>query len=263
MKSQVLILLFAALCSLSTTSRAQETIHITNGEWEPFLSEYSYQYGLNSHIVTEAFKQEGILVKWGFFSWSRAYQIAKEGIEWEASCCWRSSEEIAKDFLVSGIVSKTSYVFFHLKSMEFDWQNLSDLKDLTIGTTIEYNYGKPFMEAIADKKITVQYVPTDDQNYKKLLRERIHIFPNDLIVGYAQIRNSVSADDVSLFTHHPKEFEINTLQLLISKNSEKGQYLLDKFDSGLKKLKETGLLSTMYKDLRDGKYDKQDVKWQE
>jgi hypothetical protein len=82
-------------------------------------------------------------------------------------------------------------------------------------------------------------------------------------VGYAQIRNSVSADDVSLFTHHPKEFEINTLQLLISKNSEKGQYLLDKFDSGLKKLKEAGLLSTMYKDLRDGKYDKQEVKWQE
>ena len=116
MKYQILILISATLCFLSNSARAQETIYITNGEWEPYLSEYSYHYGLNSHIVSEAFKQEGILVEWGFFPWSRAYQMAKEGGDWEASCCWRTSEKIQKDFLVSTVVSKTSYVFFTLKA---------------------------------------------------------------------------------------------------------------------------------------------------
>lgn len=34
-----------------------DTIHITNGEWEPYLSEYSYEYGIASHIVTEAVRE--------------------------------------------------------------------------------------------------------------------------------------------------------------------------------------------------------------
>lgn len=50
-----------------STTYAATTIRITNGEWEPFLSEYSYEYGLYSHIVSEAFKLEDIEVEWGFF----------------------------------------------------------------------------------------------------------------------------------------------------------------------------------------------------
>ncbi len=41
----VIILLF------SNALFAKTTIRITNGEWEPFMSEYSYQYGINSHII--------------------------------------------------------------------------------------------------------------------------------------------------------------------------------------------------------------------
>lgn len=66
------------LLILTATSHAQETIRITNGEWEPFLSQHSPHYGINSHIVSEAFRLEGIQVKWGFFPWKRAFIEARD-----------------------------------------------------------------------------------------------------------------------------------------------------------------------------------------
>ncbi len=245
----------------STVLYAQTTINITNGEWEPFMSQYSYQYGVNSHVISEAFKLEGIKVKWGFYQWKRAYQVAKIGKKWHASATWWPTAETKKDFLICKPISKTSFVFFHLKSYKFDWKSIADLKGLKIGGTNEYDYGKDFMKALKKKKISVEFVMRDELNYKKLLGKRIHIFPNDRIVGNSQIRNSLSSDKVKLLTYHPKEFEVSTLHLIVSKNAKKGKFFLKKFNSGLEKLKKSGKFAKMFKDLDAGKYDKQKAKW--
>ena len=241
---------------------AETTIRITNGEWEPFMSQYSFHYGINSHIVSESFKLDGINVVWGFYPWKRAYELAKKGT-WDASATWWPSDETRRSFLISDPVSNTSFVFFHLKSKKFDWHSFDDLKGLHIGGTIEYDYGKDFMAAKAAKKIYVGLVPKDEQNYKKLLAGRIDIFPNDPIVGYSQIRNSLPPEKADLITHHPKEFEKTTLHLIISKKCKNGQFFIDKFNSGFRKLKESGRFDQMQKDLDAGKYDKQKVKWKE
>ncbi|MCP4347628.1 MAG: amino acid ABC transporter substrate-binding protein [Desulfobacterales bacterium] len=257
---------FTIIISLFSTSllfAETTTIRITNGEWEPFMSAYCPHYGINSHVVSESYKLEGINVRWGFFPWKRAYQTAKTGKGWDASATWWPAEETKEAFYLSEPVSKTSFVFFHLKSYKFNWDSIDDLKGIHIGGTFEYDYGKEFMSAIEEKKISVQYVPHDEMNYKKLLKDRIQIFPNDPIVGYAQIRNSIPPDQVKLFTHHPKQFEISTLHLIISKKCKNGKFFLDKFNSGFKKLKQSGRFDQMLKDLEAGKYDKQKVKWKE
>ncbi len=261
MKKLFYLIIFS-IC-FSTMLFAQKTIKITNGEWEPFLSQYSYGYGIDSHIITEALKLEGIKVKWAFYPWKRAYQLAKKGTKWDASCCWWPSEETKEAFLLSDVVSKTSFVFYHLKSYNFDWSSLDDLKNIRIGGTLEYDYGKKFTKAMKDKKIRVDLVPTDETNYKKLLKGRIKIFPNDPVVGYAQIRNNFTPEEVKKFTHHSKEFEVSTLHLIISKKSKNAKFFMDKFNSGLKKLKKSGRLDKMFKDLAAGKYDKKKTKWKE
>ncbi len=242
---------------------AQTTIRITNGEWEPFMSEYCYHYGINSHVVYEAFRLEGINIEWGFFPWKRAYWLAKHGENWDASATWWPTEETKGAFLISEPISKTSFVFFHLKSFKFDWESMDDLKGLEIGITLEYDYGKNFTTAVEEKRMLVQPVPTDEMNYRKLLIGRIQIFPNDPLVGYSQIKNSVSPDEVELFTHHPKKFEISTLHLIISKKSKNGKFFLHKFNSGLKKLKKSSRFDQMFKNLNAGKYDKKKAKWKE
>lgn len=234
-----------------------DVIRITNGEWEPYLSEFSPHYGLYSHIVSEAFKQEGISVKWGFFPWKRSYQLAKSGKYWDASAVWWPREGTKKDFYISEPVGKTSFVFFHLKSLKFDWNTIEDLNSYLIGITAEYDYGSEFMNAIKAGKITVDIVYQDEVNLRNLLNGRIDLFPNDKIVGYAQIHNNFSPEEIKLFTHHPREFEISTLCLIISKRCKNGEYFLEKFNSGLNKLRKNGKLEQLYQDARSGKYKKQ------
>ena len=248
------------LCSLFgmiffTTQLVAETIRITSGEWEPFLSKHIYKYGLDSHIVTEAFKLEGINVEWGFFPWQRSYANAKNSNSWDASCCWWPDDDTKNEFLVSDTITETSFVFYHLKSYPFHWDSLKDLKDIKIGGTSEYHYGNEFMSAIEAKVLNVEYTSKDEFNYKKLLAGRIDIFPNDPAVGNAQIRNSLSPEEANLITYSRKKFGESTLHLIMSKNKRRNKYFLDKFNAGLKKLKASGRYQEMLKDLEAGKYD--------
>ncbi|MBI9088899.1 MAG: transporter substrate-binding domain-containing protein [Desulfobacterium sp.] len=259
MKKFILFVFF--LLSASTALFAETTIRITNGEWEPYLSEYSHQYGLASHIVSEAFESEGIKIQWGFFPWVRSYQAAKTGTKWDASAVWWATEATQKFFWLTEPVLETSIVFFHLKKRKFHWESIDDLKELRIGVTRGYDYGREFMSAIKEKRIVVDITTTDEQNFKKLLAGRIDIFPNDPVVGNSQIRNIFPSEKVKRFTFHPKVFEINTLNLIISKRCKNARLFLEKFNTGLERLKENGRLDQLYKNLDAGKYDKQKNKW--
>lgn len=251
------ILLF---CCSAQIIASDTRIRITNGEWEPYLSESSYQYGLASHIVSEAFKLEGISIDWGFFPWKRSYELARLG-KWDASAVWWPSEDAKRDFWISDPVVETSFVFFHLKDKPFDWETIEDLQGLKIGITLGYDYGKEFMAAMHQGRILVDAHSQDELNYKKLLLGRIDVFPNDPLVGYAQIKNTFSPENAERFTHHPRVFEKSTLSLIISRQSEKGKYFLEKFNSGLAKLKASGRLKQMFKDMESGAYDKQSNIW--
>ncbi len=70
------IVIVISLLFFSPVLSAETSIRITNGEWEPFMSEYSAHYGINSHVVSESFRLEGINVVWKFFPWKRAYICA-------------------------------------------------------------------------------------------------------------------------------------------------------------------------------------------
>ncbi len=247
-------LLILSLILSSTVLFSQTKIRITNGEWEPYFSEQSHEYGLGSHIVTEAFKLEGIEVEYGFFPWARSLESTRSG-DWDAAALWWPAEGYNKDFLISEPVIASSFVFFHLKSSNFDWNTIKDLKNIDIGFTRGYDYGIDFMTALESGDISVDEASTDEANFKKLLAKRLDVFPNDPVVGFAQLRNLFTPEEVKLFTYHEKPLDISNLHLLISKKGTNSDYFLEKFNSGLKKLKDSGRLDKMYKDLDDGLYD--------
>lgn len=242
---------------------AQETIRITNGEWAPYHSEYIPHYGLSSHIVSEAFKLVGINVEWGFFPWKRAYHITKDGREWDASALWWKSKKLEEDFLISDEVIRSSLVFFFRKKDAFEWHSWEDIKGKIIGVTEGYDYGDEFKKAVSIHHIKLDFAPSDKLSYLKLLSNRVDLFPNDRLVGMTQIHNHLNDQQADLLDYAPQAFAEISLHLIVSKNIPNGQHFIEKFNAGLRLLKESGKLAQMFEELEKGKYIKQATTWQE
>ena len=234
-----MISLTVLFISLSGSSYAQQTVRLAVGEWEPYVSQNLPQKGLIARIITEAFALEGVKVELGFFPWARAKALAKQG-EWDGTFPWVHSDKRAEEFLFSDAIIANQGVFFHLKSFDFQWREYTDLQGLSSGATSGYNYGDGFNEAQKNGTLAVQTVPSDELNFKKLLRKRFDIFPSNLHVGYQQIKNNFSPVDAEKFTHHKKVLTDNELHLIFGKNSAANRGFLKAFNKGLQKLKASG-----------------------
>ena len=66
-------------------------------------------------------------------------KLAKDG-SWDGSAVWSESEERLQNFFFSDPVVNSSWVFFHLKSYDFDWSDYEDLTGVRVGGTVEYYY---------------------------------------------------------------------------------------------------------------------------
>lgn len=238
--------------SISGTGFA-DTVRITNGEWPPYLSENLKYYGVASRIVTEAFTLEGIKVEYGFFPWNRALLLAQKG-KWDGSAVWAYSEDRNRDFYFSEPVIESKWFFFHLKTTEFSWEKLDDLKKFKIGGTLGYIYNKKLDAAEKEGKIKIFRVPKDEQNFEKLARGRIDVFPVDIDVGYQILNNLFSEEKVKLFTHYPRPVKDTTFSLILSRAVKHNENMLKKFNKGLKQLKANGKVDQFLKESRQGKY---------
>ena len=238
---KTLALIFFSLLALgfSSSSYAQQTVRLAVGEWEPYVSQSLPENGFLARIITEAFALEGVKVELGFFPWARAKALAQQG-EWDGTFPWIYSEQRAKKFFYTEPIIANPGVFFHLKSFDFQWHTYSDLTGLSSGATSGYNYGESFHEAQQNGTLKVQTVPSDELNFKKLLRKRFDIFPSNLHVGYQQIKNNFSPEDAEKFTHHSKVLTHNDLHLIFYKNKTANQHLVQVFNRGLTKLKSSG-----------------------
>jgi len=217
---------------------AQEIIRIATGEYPPYYSRDYENFGPTPAIVTRAFALVNIKVEFGFFPWNRSRELAKSNV-WDATCCWFKTPGWEEYFYYSDSVRSREKIFFHLKSYRFDWHSYEDLQGLKIGTTISYSYGKDFDAANKAGKLTTEQALSNKMNLKKLLAGRIDIFPMDRLMGAQLLAEYFTPEERDLITRHPKTLFSGSVRLLISKKNPKGQYFLDKFNLGLKKLKES------------------------
>lgn len=243
------------ILSITAIGSTQETIRLASGEWSPYQSKKLKYYGVASRIVTEAFAMGDIRVEYGYFPWKRSYKNAEKG-KWDGTFLWFDTVERRKKFYVSDPIINIQYVFFYLKTYPFDWTTIDDLKEIKIGGTLEYNYGDMFQNAEKTKKINVHRIATDEQNFKKLLKGRIQIFPNDLDAGYEILHKHFTPEQVKLFTYHPIPLKVAPHHLLLPIKIKKNRQMLEIFNQGLSILKKTGKINQYLSESRRGSYNK-------
>ncbi len=260
-KDIALIVVVFLLLSFYINSFSEETIHISTEEYAPHTSKKLKHYGVDCHIVTEAFALEGITVKYNFFPGKRSFEMAQEG-DVDATLPWVKREDRKKYFYYSDpIIRGGMDGFFHLKSFQFNWNckqpNYDDLKGIDIGAIIGYNYGPSFQNAEKLGKILVERIPTIEMNFRKLLLGRIELFMSQDDVGYFILQSKFKQKDVQLITHTLEDTkQTEDYHILFSKKKKKAKYFLEAFNRGLKRLKKNSKYNQFIQESQRGDYIK-------
>ena len=201
---------------LSSAIRAQEKITIAVGEWPPYISQDQKHNGVISHIITDIFADIGIEASMQFLPWSRAYNDTAKGL-FPVTAVWMHKKEREIDFIYSDAVLIEQFVFFHRKNRQFDWKTINDLKEFTIGGINASSYGPELDKALSQEKILIDRVIRPQQNFKKLLHNRIDLFPFELNVGHAMLKKYLSKEEQKKITYHKKPYLNNSSFLLFPK----------------------------------------------
>jgi len=242
MKARITVLAILILFCTNAATSARDKITLASGEWPPYTSKDLPHYGLMSKIVTEAFALAGIDVDYTFYdSWKRCYVLAKKG-KFDGSLTWIPTRERKKYFYFCAPAIPHENVFFHLKSLKFDWNTMEDLKPFRISLTASYSYGKEFDTAVKQERLNTYIVYQDIVNIQNLLQGRIEIFPMDKEVGYALLRKTFPPKDQARVTHHPNPLQTTFPTVIISKqiDPDRAEHLVAAFNNGLKQLKKNG-----------------------
>ena len=255
MKKFFLPFLIVFCCLIHQPCNANERVRLASGEWPPYQSEHLQYAGVVSRIVAEAFAVEGITIEFGYFPWKRSLLLA-ESCKWNGTFVWFDTPERRNNFYISDPVVDIQYVFFHKKKFAFDWKTIDDLKDIRIGATIGYDYGKRFEEAEVNRDTRVIRKPSDKDNFIRLKNDLIQLFPCDIEVGYEILRQEYGAAAIELFTHHPLPVKSAPHHLLLSKRDSRNKELIRKFNNGLKSLKDSGRYDQYFSESRKGLYNK-------
>jgi polar amino acid transport system substrate-binding protein len=248
---------FFITLSYSTYLQAQEKITIAVGEWPPYISQDEKHNGIVSHIITDIFSDIGIDASLKFLPWSRAYNDTIGGLH-NASAIWMEKEERKVDFIYSNPVLVEQFVFFHHKTLSFDWNNINDLKPFSIGGIYASSYGPELDHALSEGDLKIDRVNRPRQNFKKILKNRLKLFPFEINVGTSVLKKYFSKEEQLQITHHPKPYLNNFSFVLFPKILTSSKELSKRFNKQLKIIRDNGKYDTYFENLKQGYYNKID-----
>ncbi|MBR9706422.1 amino acid ABC transporter substrate-binding protein [Candidatus Pacearchaeota archaeon] len=227
-------------------------IIIASGEWSPYVSENLLQEGVVSRIVRESFELKGFEVEYVYLPWARSMEEAKIG-KYHGTFPWIKTTEREESFYYSVPIAYQKNVFFHRKDTDFNWATLQDLKNLTIGANSDYSYGEEVTQEINNGTLTVEYIVDDKANIKKLLAKRVDIVIADLDATSAIIKKLTEQEQEQI-TYHPRDITQDPLYLLLTKSITENKETMEIFNSGFKRLQESGKIEQYWNESRNGEY---------
>ena len=181
-----ILLVMLSLCVGGAQAEPQVSdlpeLRLTTGEWPPYTSAAMPQGGCLTPIVAEAVRRMGYRPRIEFYPWRRAEEMVRQG-EAFAAFPYAASPERERNFSFSEPLWMTRTVFFydreHYRGPK-SWKNLEDLAPFRLGGLL----GSYYEPALRGNGLSVEYVATDEQNFRKLHAGRIDLVPTDELQGW-------------------------------------------------------------------------------
>ena len=259
--SSFILISFILILFFKSPFLKAETIHLMAGNWPPYLSPKMEKNGVAGRIVTEALALKGHNVKIHFAHWQECMDWAKKGKtprggKVHGSLLWFKNPEREKSLYFSEPIIHEKHVLFHRKDKSIKFNKYSDLSRLKVGAIIGFYYGKEFEEAEKKRIIRVGRTYISEFAFAFLVHKKIDVFPQDMLVGYHQLKEYFPRKLQDKITHYRAKpvFE-QWSHLVFSKKDSKNQKLMADFNEGFKKLKEQGKVKKYLDQIRNPRLD--------
>lgn len=240
-----LVAALLAFLALSTPAVGGETVTLANGEWPPYHSRYLDGYGAGSRIYSEAFAAVGIAVEYEFMPWNRAFEMVRNG-EVEGAVSWMKLPSREVHFWYSDPVLESQNVLFYERDSGLDWETVNDLKDKRIAMMMADSAYEKVHKAVQDGTGEIQIVREYESGMRMLVADRVDLFVCNFDVGLHILNRD--HPEVSRITWHPVPIMTGESHLIISKKSPRGREMVEKFNLGLRKLKESGRYDRIFEE---------------
>lgn len=257
MKHLVTILILLLLIPTSALSDAQpgdRNVVIATGEWPPLTGRELPHNGFVNHVVKEAFARQGYTVRFEFYPWTRNNYLIENG-EIDASSYWYKNE-LREDYAIfSDVLSTEDVVLFHLKNKDLKpWSKLTELSPYRIGMVKGIYYADDFKELVEKGVLRAYYSGTEEENFHKLLRERIDIFPVAKRMGLEVLATNFTQEERTAITQDPGKISSHDGFLVFPKNKKDSEMLRNIFNAGLRELRKDGTYDRLLWNMDAGYY---------
>ncbi len=125
----------------------------------------------------------------------------------------------------------------------FDFQGLEDLVGKTGDVPMGASFGIVFDTFVTERNLRIEYVPSKDQRFKKLLLGRSDYLIQDKLDGIMYIRKNLLSEEVVML---PKAISFTDVHFAISKHSPYVK-LMPEINTVLEELKQNGTISSLIK----------------
>ncbi|SIO01621.1 ABC transporter substrate-binding protein [Salinivibrio sp. ES.052] len=230
------------------------TLRLTSGEYAPFISQSISGGGPITEIVMQTAQEADFDVSLGYFPWHESMSLAQQG-KWDGTIGWAYTPERADNFIYSDPIYTESVGFFHLTTLDFDWQLPRDLDGLSIGVTkgfIDVKALEELQKSGIDVKI--QEFLEEKNKINALLNRQIDVALGNLDVLKKVIAQHVASSEQQRLVHHPRPMRITPLYVLFSRANKSGYDNAARFNKALRQLKADGRYQSIWSKFRNTLY---------
>ena len=213
---------------------------LVTGEWPPYTSASMPDGGCLTPIVAEAARRMGYRPRIDFYPWRRAEAAVREGTAF-AAFPYASSPERERSFNFSDPLWITRTVFFYDREHyrgPMRWRSLEDLAALRLGGLL----GSYYEPALRGSGLAVEYVNSDEQNFRKLHAGRLDLVPTDELQGWWMIEKLFPRQRDNFETLIPA-YQSAPSRLMISRGYAQEKTLTLAFNNALSQLQASGFIA--------------------
>jgi len=216
-----------------------KTINIAIFNWGKFISKNIEENGVLTNIISMAFKNRGIKVKYQFHSPRYSYLLTKWG-KTCASIPWFKTEDREQYMYFSNKIKPSSTSLLYMKykfKKDFEYTKLDDLRDYKIGGLAGYSYESIFYK---EKLDYTSYRELTDAIRALILGDIDIVVHNKYIVMDVIEKNFPK--EINRVKAHPNNFLEENNYVIFSKKCSNSLEMLKEFNIGFKNIKNDGTI---------------------